>query len=202
MKRHDDYVALAKKGGVDLYFIGDSITDGWHGGGKVVWEKEFGGWKPANFGIGGDQTQHVLWRLKNGGLGGVSPKVFVIMIGTNNLGRHTNEEIAAANAAIVKELQAKAPQAKILLLGVFPRGKEAANPNRPRIKEINAALAKMDDGKNVKYLDFGQKFLAQDGTLPADVMPDALHPNEKGYQIWADAIKPVLTEWLGAQATK
>jgi lysophospholipase L1-like esterase len=198
IKRHEAYVALAKKGGIDLYFIGDSITDGWHGGGKDVWNKEFAGWNPGNFGISGDRTQHVLWRLQNGELDGVTPKAFVIMIGTNNLGANTNEQIVAGNTAIVKTLVDKDPQAKILLLGIFPRGEKATDPNRQRIKDINTELAKLDDGKNIKFLDFGAKFLTDDGTLTKDIMPDFLHPTAKGYDIWAAAIKPILTEWLGA----
>lgn len=199
LKHHEDLVALAKKGNIDLYFVGDSITDYWQTAGKAVWTKEFAAWNPGDFGISGDKTQDVLWRLQNGELEGVAPKAFVVMIGTNNLGNSTDAQIVAGNTAIVKELQAKNPQAKILLLGIFPRSKEANGPSRQRIKIINSNLAKLDDGKNLKFLDIGPKFLAEDGTLPADVMPDALHPNEKGYQIWADAIKPILTEWLGKQ---
>ena len=201
--RHEKYVELAKKGGIDLYFIGDSITDGWHGSGKEVWKKEFAGWNAENFGIGGDRTQHVLWRLENGELDGVKPKVFVMMIGTNNLGGNTDDQIVAGNAAIIKELETTNPQAKILLLGIFPRwanrapkGEEQSEKTMDRIKLINEKLAKLDDGKNVKFFDFGDKFLAADGTLPKGIMPDGLHPNAKGYEIWAEAIEPKVKELL------
>jgi lysophospholipase L1-like esterase len=194
--RHDAYVAQAKQGGVDLYFVGDSITDRWHTAGNAVWTREFAGWNAGNFGIGGDGCQHVLWRLKNGELDGVSPKAFVVMIGTNNIGYSTNPQIVAANAAIVKEIASRFPQAKILLLGIFPR-QDTNIEYHTQIPEINAALAKLDDGKNIRFMDIGKKFLAADGKPPNDIMPDGVHPGEKGYQIWADAIKPVLTEWLG-----
>ena len=203
MKAHEDFVALAKKGGIDLYFIGDSITAGWQGKGQVVWNKEFGEWKPGNFGISGDQTQHVLWRLQNGELDGVSPKAFVVMIGTNNTpaGRNSEQEIASGVAAIVTEIQKRNPKAKILLLGLFPRCniKTEDQPQR-KIADCNALIAKLDNSKNVKYLDIGAKFLTAEGKMTADIMPDGLHLNEKGYKIWADAIKPVLTDWLGAPA--
>lgn len=196
MPRHERYVALAKKGGVDVYFSGDSITDGWHGSGKEVWKKEFEPLKAENFGIGGDRTQHVLWRLQNGELEGVSPKVFVLMIGTNNLGGNKNEEIVAGNKAIIDEMLKKNPNAKVLLLGIFPRwANRETKELQPRIGQINAELAKLDNGKNVKFLDIGEKFLV-DGKLPADIMPDGLHPNAKGYQIWADAIREPLKDLL------
>jgi len=197
VKRHDGFVAIAKKGGVDLLFLGDSITDGWRGGGKAVWEKNYTSLKAANFGIGGDQTQHVLWRLQNGELDGIKPKLAVLMIGTNNLGGNTDEEIADGIKAIVAELHKQTPETKLLLLGVFPRGMKADDKNRARIKNINSIIAKLDDnGKTVKYLDIGDKFLEADGTLPKSIMPDALHPNGKGYEIWSEAIAPTVTEMM------
>ena len=198
MKRHDQYVALAKAGNIDLYFEGDSITDGWHGA-KKIWDKEFGPWKPANFGIGGDKTEHVLWRLQNGEFENVKPKVVVLMIGTNN-GGGTVENIAAGVTADVREIQKQSPSTKILLLAIFPRSEKATDPIRDKLKKVNAIIAKLDDGKTVKYLDIGDKFLDADGTLSTDIMPDFLHPNAKGYQIWADAIKLQLKEWLGEPA--
>ena len=160
VKRHDGFVEIAKKGGVDLLFLGDSITDGWRNRGKDVWEKNYGSLKAANFGIGGDQTQHVLWRLQNGELDGIKPKLAVLMIGTNNLRGNTDEEIADGVKAIVAELHKRTPETKLLLLGVFPRGEKADDPNRGRIKHINSIIAKLDDGgKTVKYLDIGDKFL-------------------------------------------
>lgn len=197
VKRHDGFVEIAKKGGVDLLFLGDSITDGWRNRGKDVWEKNYGPLKAANFGIGGDQTQHVLWRLQNGELDGIKPKLAVLMIGTNNLRGNTDEEIADGIKAIVAELHKRTPETKLLLLGVFPRGEKADDANRGRIKHINSIIAKLDDGgKTVKYLDIGDKFLQPDGTLPKSIMPDGLHPNAKGYEIWVDAIAPTLQEMM------
>jgi lysophospholipase L1-like esterase len=197
VKRHEGFVEIAKKGGVDLLFLGDSITDGWRSGGKDVWEKNYGPLKAANFGIGGDQTQHVLWRLENGELDGIKPKLAVLMIGTNNLRGNTDEEIADGVKATVAELHKRTPETKLLLLGVFPRGEKAEDPNRARIKHINSIIAQLDDGgKSVKYLDIGDKFLQPDGTLPKSIMPDGLHPNAKGYEIWVDAIAPTLQEMM------
>ena len=188
VQRHEGFVSLAKRGGIDLLFLGDSITDGWRGGGKAVWAKYWAPLKAANFGISGDRTQHVLWRMQNGELEGIKPKLVVLMIGTNNTGkRNTTPEIIEGVTAVVKGLRAKLPASKVLLLAIFPRGEKADQPIRAQLKEINAALAKLDDGRAVKFLDLGPKFLQADGTLSRDIMPDLLHPNEKGYQIWADA---------------
>lgn len=199
--RHEQFLALAKKGGIDLLFLGDSITDNWRvsnsplHSGKAVWDKYFAPLHAANFGIGADRTQNVLWRIQNGELDGFKATCIVLMLGTNNISagrsiRNTNEEVLAGMKLVIGEIRARQPQAKLLLLGIFPRGRLADDPYRKPIKEINAELAKYDDGKNIFYMDIGDKFLNADGTIPVDVMPDApaLHPNQKGYQIWADAI--------------
>jgi lysophospholipase L1-like esterase len=197
VKRHEGFVEIAKKGDVDLLFLGDSITDGWRSRGKDVWDKTYGSLKAANFGIGGDQTQHVLWRLQNGELDGIKPKLAVLMIGTNNLRGNTDEEIVDGIKAIIAELHKHTPETKLLLLGIFPRGMKADDPNRGRLKHINSIIAGLDDGgKTIKYLDIGDKFLEADGTLPKTIMPDALHPNAKGYEIWADAIAMPVQELL------
>ena len=209
MKRHEALVAQAKKGGVDLYFEGDSITDFWtsnrKGNGHAVWDKEFGGWNPGNWGIAADRTENVLWRLQNGELDGVTPKAVVLMIGTNNSADYTSEQIAAGVAAIVKTFREKEPQAKILLLAIFPRGDVPKDnpPNKKRLANegANKILAQLDDGDHVKFLNINDKFPAVDSPEFKGIFPDLLHPNGAGYQIWADAIKPTLTEWLGAPAT-
>lgn len=200
--RHDGFVAEAKKGGIDLLFLGDSITDGWRTRGKNVWNKYWAPLKAANFGISGDRTQHVLWRMQNGELDGLKPKLVVVMIGTNNTGkerdgkpRNTTPEIIEGVTTVVKGLRTQLPESKVLLLAVFPRGQKG-QPIRDQLGEINAALAKLDDGKRVKFLDIGPKFLEADGTLPIDIMPDLLHPNEKGYQIWAEAIEVTVKEMM------
>jgi lysophospholipase L1-like esterase len=198
--RHDGFVATAKKGDIDVVFFGDSITDGWRSGGKDVWKEHFEPLKAANFGIGGDRTQHVLWRMQNGELDGYNPKAAVLMIGTNNLGGNTDEEIAEGIKACVEEIHKKHPKTKVLLLGVFPRSVSATDKNRERIKNINKIISKLDDeGKTVKYLDIGDKFLDKEGNLPRDVMPDALHPNKKGYEIWAEAIDKPLRDLMKSQ---
>jgi lysophospholipase L1-like esterase len=195
--RHKGFVALAKKGNIDVVFFGDSITDGWRGRqGKEVWEEHFKPLKAANFGIGGDRTQHVLWRIQNGELEGIKPKVAVVMIGTNNLGANTNEEIAEGIKAIVEEIHKQRPKTKVLLLGVFPRAEKASNPARDRIKKINQMISKLGEEKYVKYLDFGKKFLEKDGSLSRDIMPDYLHLSKKGYEIWANAVEPTVKEML------
>jgi lysophospholipase L1-like esterase len=199
MKRHETYLQEAKEkaGKVDVLFVGDSITDGWHGAGKEAFTQTWVPLKTHNIGIGGDRTQHVIWRLQNGEVAGIAPKVTMLMIGTNNLGGNTNQEIVDGITACVKEIQKQLPSTKVLLLGVFPRGEKADNPARARIKAINEQIAKLDDGgKTVRYLDIGDKFLEADGTLPKSIMPDALHPNKKGYEIWTEAVKGPITDML------
>jgi lysophospholipase L1-like esterase len=193
-KAHENFLARGKQP-VGLLFLGDSITAGWGGRGKKVWDENYAKYEPANFGIGGDRTQHVLWRIENGELDGIKPKVLVLMIGTNNIA-YTPENIIKGDLKIVSEIHAKLPQTKLLLLGIFPRGAEANNPFRDKIKTVNQALAKLDDGKMTRYLDIGAKFLDEAGNIPKEIMPDALHPNEKGYEIWAAAIQPLLEEML------
>ena len=194
--RHKKFLEIAKKGGVDVLFIGDSITQGW--GNNTAWKKHFEPLKAANFGIGGDQTGHVLWRITEGKeLEGISPKVAVLMIGTNNAGRDSAEQIAEGITLIVKTLHHKTPHTKVLLLGVFPRDAKPGTKNRAKIAEINKTIAKLDDnGKTVKYLDIGEKFLEKDGTLSKEIMNDYLHLTPKGYEIWAEAITPTVEALL------
>lgn len=193
---HEKFVKIAQEGATELVFLGDSITAGWARNFEI-WDKAFGRYKPANFGIGGDRTQHVLWRIQNGELEGIKPKAVVIMIGTNNSGADSAEGIAKGVKAIVETVREKQPQAKILLLAVFPRGEKASpNPGRDKLKQVNSTIAKLDDGKNIHYLDIGEKFLSSDGSLTKDIMPDFLHLSPAGYQIWADAISPKLAELM------
>jgi lysophospholipase L1-like esterase len=190
---HENFLKRGKEP-IGILFLGDSITAGW-GKAKPVWDEHYGKYQPANFGIGGDRTQHVLWRIAHGELDGIHPKVLVLMIGTNNIG-YPVEEIIKGDLKIVDEIHQKLPDTKLLLLGIFPRGEAANNPARAKIKTVNAALAKLEDGKKTRYLDIGDKFLDASGTLPKDIMPDFLHPNAAGYKIWADATQPLLDEML------
>lgn len=187
-----------KQGNADLIFIGDSITQGWEAGGKEVWQKFYGNRKAVNVGISGDQTQHVLWRLEHGNIDGISPKAAVILIGTNNSNgdEYSAKEIADGIMAICKKVQEKLPETKILLLGIFPRGQ---NPSvqREKIAKANELASKIADGKKIYYLDIGSKFLQQDKTISEEIMPDYLHLAPKGYQIWAEAMKPKLAELMG-----
>lgn len=208
LKRHEGFVAEAARGGVDVLFLGDSITDGWRrpgpNGGKGVWDREFAPLRAANFGIGGDRTQHVLWRIEHGTLEGLRPRVVVLMIGTNNTGferdgttaRNTPAETVAGVQAILGQLRRRVPEARVLLLAVFPRGEKPDHPQRLQVKEINRGLAPLADGRHVTFLDVGPSFLAADGTLPAAVMPDFLHPREEGYTRWAAALKAPLAGLL------
>jgi lysophospholipase L1-like esterase len=197
-KRHKGFVDIAKKGGVNVLFLGDSITDAWRGkAAQPTWDKYFKPLGAANFGIGGDRTEHVLWRIQNGELAAIMPKAIVLMIGTNNTGSNSADQIADGITAIVRTIRAKSPSSQILLLAVFPRGAQPGTPVRMKIDEINKTISKLDDGKHVHYLDIGSKFLQPDGTLTKDIMPDFLHLSARGYQIWGDAIAPAVDRMIG-----
>ena len=185
-------------GSYDIEFIGDSIMQGWEGAGKSVWQEFYGQRKVINFGVSGDRTQHVLWRFEQGQLDGIKTKVAVVMIGTNNSNNqdNTEAEILAGVTAIVQQIRERQPDTKILLLGIFPRGK-TFSPQRGKILEVNEALARLDDGKNIFYLDFGSQLIENDGSISKSIMPDALHPNAAGYRIWANATEPKLKQLLG-----
>jgi beta-glucosidase len=195
--RHKSMNERIKKGNVDLLMIGDSITHGWEGAGKVVWKQYYDKRNAVNLGIGGDQTQHVLWRLENGNIDGIQPKLAVLMIGTNNAGCGNPAEIAAGVTAIVTKLRAKLPQTKVLVLAIFPRGADPKDHLRQVNAKTNEIIAKLADGKDVYFLDIGDKFLDKDGNLPREIMPDRLHPNPKGYAIWAEAIEPTVKKLMG-----
>lgn len=204
---HLSFLARSKAP-MDVLFLGDSITEGWIRA-PHIWDHYYGLLRPANFGSAGDRTQHVIWRLENGELDAAQPKVVVLMLGTNNSATHTGAEIAAADTKIVGLIRAKIPQAKVLLLAIFPRGARrdeqgvvteqavaGAAKAMEAIHTANAALAQLDDGKMVRYLDINAVFLGQDGKIPWSIMPDQLHPNAAGYQLWAEAMQPLLREML------
>jgi len=202
--RHDGFVQVAHHGGVNVLFLGDSITDYWRWRnrgsftrGRAVWQAYFAPMHAANFGIGSDSIQHVLWRIENGELAGITPKVVVLLIGTNNIGRggNTTPEIVEGIANLVRQIRSRSPASKLLLLGIFPRG-DKDDPARSQIRQVNAGLAALDDGKDIRFLDIGPKFLEPDGALSPEIMPDRLHPNAKGYAIWAEAIQGPLAELM------
>jgi lysophospholipase L1-like esterase len=201
LAKHRANLEVAQQGDSNVLFMGDSITDFWRNAdgpfaGKPVLDKYFGGWKVANFGIAGDTTQGVLYRLQNGEGKGFRPNAIMLMIGTNNTARNTAAEIAEGIGAVVLELQRDFPDAKILLLGVFPRGLPT-DPVRTTIADINRTIAKLHDGTRVHYLDIGAAFLDAAGNIPQDVMSDRLHPSTKGYEIWANAVVEPLTKLVG-----
>lgn len=201
LPRHKLINERAKKGDVELLFIGDSITQGWEQNGKEVWQKYYEPRKAMNAGIGGDRTEHILWRLDNGNVEGLSPKLVVLMIGTNNTGRDSAADIVKGIKAVVAKIREKLPQSKLLLLAVFPRSEQPDDPRRAKITAVNDAIKQLDDGKVVHYLDIGDKFKSADGTISKDIMPDFLHLSPKGYQIWAEAIEPKVVALLGEKLT-
>ncbi|MBA71467.1 MAG: acetylglucosamine-6-sulfatase [Verrucomicrobiales bacterium] len=198
--RHREKVKLANKGNYELLFLGDSITHGWENSGKTVFNKYYNKRKTLNLGFSGDRTEHVLWRLLNGELAtNLNPKVATIMIGTNNTGHSMQnaEETFLGIKAIVDLLQDRRPKMKILLLGIFPRATNPEHPQRIRNNEINSLSKTLADSKNIHYLDISTRLLDEKKNLPKSVMPDALHPNEQGYKIWAKAMEDKICELGG-----
>lgn len=204
VRRHEGFVQQAQAGNIDLLFIGDSITDGWARTGKATWDKFYAPRKAANFGISADRTQNVLWRLENGEAKGISPKVVVLLIGTNNTGlergsntpRNTTEEASAGVHAVIAKIRELLPNSQLLVLSIFPRG-EPSDPMREQIKQINVTLKPLaEKDQHITVLDIGDKFLAADGTIPADMMADKLHPAARGYEVWAEAMEATLVELL------
>ncbi len=199
VKLHESFLQRGKDGKIGVLFLGDSITAGWATKSGDIWQKYYGAYDPANFGIGRERTQNVLWRIANGELDGIEPKVLVLMLGTNN-STYPVEEIIKGDKKVIAEIHRKLPKTKLLLLGIFPRGAKASDPVvaavRAKLATVNAELARLDDGDKTRYLYIGSKFLDSKGDISQDIMPDALHPNVKGYQIWADAMKPLLDEMM------
>jgi lysophospholipase L1-like esterase len=196
--RHEGFVEIAQKGNIDLLLHGDSITDWWVQGdeNKQMFDKYFGNIRTANFAIAGDTTQGVLWGLRNGEGQGFQPKAIMLMIGTNNSGANTAPEIAEGIGAVVLEMRKDFPDAKILLLAVFPRGLPG-DAVRDKLKEVNAIIAKLNDDKHVFYLDIGAKFLDEKGVfLPNAFRADNLHPAALGYDLWGQAVQAKLAQLL------
>jgi lysophospholipase L1-like esterase len=195
--RHEGFVATAKQGNIDLLLHGDSITDWWQqDANRPMFDKYFGTLRTADFAVAGDTTQGVLWGLRNGEGQGFQPKAVMLMIGTNNTGQSTGPEIAEGVGAVVMELRRNFPTAKILLLAIFPRAMPG-DPVRDKIAETNRIIARLDDQKNVFYLDIGANFLDEKGVfLPDSFRPDNLHPQAKGYEIWGEAVSAKLAELM------
>jgi lysophospholipase L1-like esterase len=196
--RHLGFAETASKGNIDLLLHGDSITDWWVQGdaNKAMFDKYFGSMKTANFAVAGDTTQGVLWGLKNGEGQGFQPKAIMLMVGTNNTGASTAAEIAEGVGAVVLEMRKDFPNAKILLLAIFPRS-IPGDPVRDKIADVNRIISRLDDQQHVFYLDIGAKFLDEKGVfLPDSFRGDNLHPQAKGYDIWGSAVKDKLAELM------
>lgn len=196
--KHAEGREIAKQGGVDLLFVGDSITEGWADH-PELWEATFGRFRPANLGIGGDTTENLLWRLGDLPAGELDPRAVVLLIGTNDFGLEGDrpEEVFRGVATVVDKLRDRFPRARILLLAIFPVDQDPESEHRRAVEAANARIASLDDGEAVVYLDIGSRFLEPDGTLSPEVMPDFLHLSAEGYRRWADAIQPALERWLG-----
>jgi lysophospholipase L1-like esterase len=211
MTAHAQLIEKAKKGRIDIYFVGDSITRRWGATDYpellANWNQNFFGWNAANFGWGADTIQNILWRLNNGELDGVNPKIIVLLAGTNNVGRTTPPDgddakvadITKGLKALIELLHAKAPGATLILTAIFPRNDNIAV--MPTINRINENISRFADGKTIRFLNINDRLADKDGRLfPGMMNPDGLHPAIKGYQVWADALKPVFTELLGPPA--
>lgn len=195
VERHLQYVERAKQGDINLLFLGDSITQLWEQSGRNIWKERYEPLKAANFGIGGQNTMQILWRINNGELENIKPKVVVLMAGTNNMGMNDADQIADALRVIVNTVRLKLPQSKVLLLGILPKVVEAGD-RREKVRQVNAIIANLDDGKMIRYLDIGDKFLLPNGDLNKEMMPDGVHPNAQGYAAWAEAMQPLLNEMM------
>lgn len=193
---HKKYIARAQQGNVDVLFLGDSITHGWTwGDNPQLFNRAFGQYLTANFAIGGDQTQNVLWRLQHGESGKLQPKLVVMMIGTNNLGTggHTPTEVAGGVKTIIKDVQKRFNGAKILLMGILPFDQKATSPSRVKVAQLNYLLAQMNDDTHVFYFDFGPLFLDNRGNIPTLRMADSLHPTHLGYSLLAEKLQVAVT---------
>lgn len=197
--RHERVLSHVRRGSVDLLFIGDSITQGWEEDGRRVWDAYYGRRQAVNLGFNSDQTDNVLWRLQHGEIDGITPKLAIVMIGTNNTTMREDppEHTAAGIQAILTTLRTRLPQTKVLLLAVFPRGASADDPHRLVNQAVNERLRAFADQRHVFFLDLGSRFLDKAGRLSVDVMPDFLHPNEHGYRLWAEGMDDLVKTLLG-----
>jgi lysophospholipase L1-like esterase len=202
-KAYERFVELNQRvkdsaGKAEVIFVGDSITQGWEGNGKQVWDKYYAPRDAINLGIGSDHTQHVLWRLDHGNVDGLKPKAVVLLIGVNNIPvtNNTPGMVLEGVTAVVKKLRGKLPDTKILLLGIFPF-RENFCEERGKALQINQALRKLDDGQSVRFLDIGYLFIQPDGKIPKDMMRDFVHPSAAAYRLWAEAMEPELASMLG-----
>ena len=212
---HEHLLEKARKGGIDVYFAGDSITRRWGAGDPQYkdllanWHQNFFGWNAANFGWGGDRIENIVWRLHNGELDGVNPKIIVLLAGANNVGNAPPgpdqaskiDDITKGIKATLDCMQQKAPGATIILMGILPRNDGPAGAAVvSTIHKINRRISKFADGKRIRYLNINDKLADKEGKLFDGMTVDRLHLSVKGYQVWADALKPIFAELLGPPA--
>lgn len=197
LKRHEGFLEQTRRGNIDVLFLGDSITEGFDG---EIWQRDFAPLRTANFGIGGDEVQHVTWRVLNGEIEGLSPRVIVVLIGTNNIGNvgHPAADVAKGVELLIKTLRTRLPQARIILNAVFPRDQKPGTPFRTQVAELNRLIQPLADGKQVVWLDVCAKLMEPNGEISATVMPDFLHLTPVGYARWATDLLPLVRHLLTA----
>jgi len=198
MKHHENRKSWVKNRKVDLLMVGDSIVFRWGRTGKKVWDEYYAKRNGCNIGSSGDRTQHMLWHFQNGGLEGGNPKLVLVMIGTNNRGKPENKgtDTAYGILAILKEIHMRLPESKILLMAVFPRGRTPQDEGRIRNDQINKIIQTYADNKTVHWLDISDVFLDEKGGMIKELMPDGLHPSEKGFRVWAETMEPTIKKLL------
>jgi lysophospholipase L1-like esterase len=182
----------------EIIFDGDSIMNRWETTGKAIWSQRYAG-IAADFGIEGDHVENVLWRLDHDQVDGIDPKVVVLMIGTNNSGQNSAAQIADGIKLLVAEYEKRCPNAHIILMGIFPRGEKPTDGGRRKVAAVNSIIKSLDDGQRVTFIDIGPQMIGPDGIISRDMMPDFVHPTASGYQIWTDAIQPVINKYVPAK---
>lgn len=206
LEGHRALVERARRGGVDLYFIGDSITRRWEADYRDNWDRNLAEFRPGNFGMGGDCTEHVLYRIEHGALDGIRPRAIVLLIGTNDVGFEASpsdiglvERVSAGIAACAEALLQRAPNSKLLLVGVTARNTAGTTSLMPTIHAVNERISSFADGERVRFLDINDRLADPGGKLNVGTTLDGLHLTERGYQVWADAMRPTLAEWFQDQ---
>jgi beta-glucosidase len=199
LDRHEQFCAIVKSEAIDLLFLGDSITEGWASHGAETWSSHYARRKAANFGINGERIQNLLWRVINGSLDGISPKLIVLLIGTNNAARNSLADIIEGIQILLQEIMVRCPESKILLLAPFPRETEPVAERRRLVNDINGALELIAYPANIHFMNIAEAFLDSDGRLPTRLFPDGLHPVAEAYAIWAERIEPVVRQYVDGE---
>ena len=198
-QRHAEIATLPGRDSAELVFLGDSITERWDSDGRYVWNRYYGKRQALNMGVGGDRTENLLWRIGEGAVAGLHPRLVVVLIGTNNLLVHSDADVVRGVAAVARSLHWRLPETPVLLLGLLPRGARADDPMRARVAAVNRSLAELHARDGVHFLDVGKSLVESDGQISREVMPDFLHLSPRGYRRLAEAIEPELARLLGAE---